>query len=341
MQHVSRRVFLASATGTMAAAGGLFANENASARLSTFRRLSGKEFLGMEGTFAPMYTPFNEDESLNEGMIDLFVEYALKNGLRGFYVTGSTGEGLLMRVEERKQVFRRVAKANRGRGKLIAHVGCVATRDAVELAKCAADCGFDWISSITPVFYGQSDDGLFTHYRRIASATDLPFMAYACGAKVVPDRDIRLFDIPNVKGMKYTGHDYWDVQRLANRFDKEAIFFVGADEQLLNALSLGGLFSGAIGTSYNSLPRHGRDIVRLAGEGRYVEAQRLQDELIRYVEVMHANGNASWSKAIMRYIGLDHGPRRGPGRPLTAAEYADLERRLDALGFVRKNDAMF
>lgn len=37
MQHVSRRVFLASATGTMAAAGGLFANENASARLSTFR----------------------------------------------------------------------------------------------------------------------------------------------------------------------------------------------------------------------------------------------------------------------------------------------------------------
>ena len=52
------------------------------------------------------------------------------------------------------------------------------------------------------------------------------------GAALVPERDIRLFDIPNVKGMKYTGRDYYAAQRLKRRLNesKETIWFAGCDE---------------------------------------------------------------------------------------------------------------
>ena len=98
----------------------------------------GKAFTGMAGAYSALYTPFKKDGSLNEEMIEKLVDYGLSRGLRGFYLTGSTGEGFLLSKDERKRVYARAVKAAKGRAKLIAHVGCLSTDDAVELAKYAA-----------------------------------------------------------------------------------------------------------------------------------------------------------------------------------------------------------
>lgn len=83
--------------------------------------------------------------------------------------------------------------------------------------------GIDWVSSITPQLYRNSFDAAMYHYRTIAAATDLPFMVYSMGSALVSERDIRLFDIPNVKGMKYTGRDYYAAQCLKRKLDGGAI----------------------------------------------------------------------------------------------------------------------
>ena len=299
----------------------------------------GKAFAGMAGAYSALYTPFKKDGSLNEEMIEKVIDYGLSRGLRGFYLTGSTGEGFLLSKEERKRVYARAAKAAKGRAKLIAHVGCLSTDDAVELAKFAAKSGIDWVSSVAPVYFGQCFDAAYDHYRRISSATDLPFMIYSLGADIVPDRDAKFFDLKNVKGMKYTNYKYWTVQALRNRLSKEVIFFSGADEQALPALATG-IFSGCIGTSQNIIPAHFAKICELAGANDFAAAAKLQDEVVRFVEQLIAKPNGSWHKSMMKYIGLDCGEGRAPnGRPLSKDELKDLFARLDALGFVRRNDA--
>lgn len=298
-------------------------------------RLTGREFQGMAGTHAPLFTPLGADGRTNEVMVEKTVEWCLRNGLVGFYVGGSTGEGILMSVAERKRMLKRTAEANRGRGKLIAHVGAVSTDDAVELARYAADCGYDWVSAIQTVFFGQDFESVRAHYARIAGATSLPFMIYSRGAAIDPERDARLFDIPNVKGMKYTAYAYWDVFRLKQKLGKEAIFFAGADEQLLCGLSLGSLFSGGIGTTYNYIPKTVVEICRLAFAGRYAEAQKHQANVIALVAAAQKYGFGGF-KATMRYIGLDQGPCLGPNRTLTEAEYAEYAAALDKLDFIRK-----
>ncbi|MBE6396782.1 MAG: hypothetical protein E7046_07245, partial [Lentisphaerae bacterium] len=215
----------------------------------------GKVFTGMAGAYSALYTPFKKDGSLNEEMVEKVIEYGIAKGLRGFYLTGSTGEGFLLSTDERKKVFERAVKASAGRAKLIAHVGCLSTYDAVELAKHAAKVGVDWVSSVAPVYFGQCFDAAYDHYKRISSATDLPFMIYSLGADIVPDRDARFFELKNVRGMKYTNYKYWTVQALRRKLPKEAIFFAGADEQVLSALSTG-IFAGCIGTSQNVIPGH-------------------------------------------------------------------------------------
>ena len=304
--------------------------------------MSEKCFKGMSGAYAAMFTPYDAKGRVDAETIARIMDYGYANGLRGFYLTGSTGEWWLLSTDERKQIYAAAAKANRGRGKLIAHVGANCTDDSVALAKYAAEVGIDWVSSIAPQLYRNSFEAAMYHYRTIAAATDLPFMVYSMGAALVPERDIRFFDIPNVKGMKYTGRDYYAAQRLKRRLDarKETIWFAGCDEQLLCGLALGNVFSGGIGTTYNIIPKHFATICALAAKDKFREAAKWQDEANRVVELMIESDNWSYRKAMMKFIGIDCGAYRKPFEPLTAAQYRSYAKRFAALGIVRENQAL-
>ena len=337
-----RREFIkgAAVLGAAVAAGG--APAATAERSLAFPHLVGKEFQGMEGVHTALFTPFRADGSLNEEMIDREIDYGLRNGVRGFYLTGGTGEGLKLSFDERVRVYRRAAKAAQGRAKLIAHVGCVSSDEAARLARAAADAGCDWVSSVPPVYFGRKFDDALRHYEVIASATSLPFLVYSVGGnEIVPDRDVRIFDIPNVKGMKYTGTDFYAVQRLRRRLKKEVLFLSGSDQHFVAALSFGNVFSGCIGTVQNIVPAHFVKIYEAMRAGDWRTAAAVQDETNRIVEfVCHSHANMSFRKGMMRYIGLDCGSFRAPDPALSEAEYAELERAADAFGLVRRDAAL-
>jgi len=302
--------------------------------------MTGDCFNGMAGAYAAMFTPYDKKGRVDADTICRIMDYGYANGLRGFYLAGTTGEWWLLSMDERKQIYSAAAKANGGRGKLIAHVGANSTDDSVELAKYAADIGIDWISAVAPQLYRTSFDATMYHYRRIASATDLPFMIYSFGAALVPERDIRFFDLPNVKGMKYTGRDYYAAQCLKRKLGKETIWFAGCDEQLLCGLALGNVFSGGIGTTYNIIPAHFAKICALAAKGDFQTAAKWQDEANRVVELMIESDNWSYRKAMMKFIGIDCGWFRSPFEPLTSRQYSAYVRRFAAMGIAKKGQAL-
>ena len=338
---MNRRDFVK--TMAVTGAGLAFAARGDEAKAAKLPVPEGARFAGMSGAYSAMYTPFFRDGAkageLNEGMIERLVEYGVKKGLTGMYLTGSTGEGFLQTLEERKRVYTRAAKASNGRLKLIAHVGCIRTEDACELARHAAKVGIDWVSSVAPVYFGQNFDAAYDHYKTISEATDLPFMVYSILGKLVPDQAAKFFDLKNVHGMKYTGRDYFEVGALRRRLSKPAIFFAGADEQELNALATGE-YAGVIGTTDNQMPAVHAKICALAAQGRFDEARKYQEQVCRFVEVLFTDANFSTHKSVMKYIGLDCGNARRPaGRPLTDAQYEAYMTKVEALGIFRKNDA--
>ena len=295
-------------------------------------KLTEKCFKGMAGAYAALFTPYDEKGRVNPEMIARIMDYGIRNGLNGFYLTGTTGEWWLLSMDERKLVMDAAVRAARGRCKLIAHVGANCTDDSVALARHAAKIGIDWISSITPQLYRNSFDAAYYHYKTITAATDLPFMVYSMGSALVPGRDVRFFDLKNVKGIKYTGRDYYSAQCHKRRLDKETIWFAGCDEQLLCGLALGNVFSGGIGTTYNIIPRHFARICELAAKGDFKAAAKWQDEANRVVELMIESDNWSYRKAMMKRIGFDCGPYRRPFEPLTAAQERAYLKRFAKLG---------
>lgn len=290
---------------------------------------SGREFAGMAGAHAAMMTPFDAEGRVDDETIAKIIEYGLREGLKGFYLTGSTGEGMLLSRQERVQVYRAAVKAARGRCKLIAQVGCVGTEESVALARAAADAGCDWISSVPPVYFGQNFPSLLRHYRAISEATDLPFMVYAFNSTLVPERDARIFDLPNVKGIKYTGADFYACDRLRRMLDKETIWFNGRDELLVSALAMGDVFAGGIGLCYNVIPRHFVRICECCAGNDFAGAARWQGEVNRFVDLVIDSFSDNWSafKVLMRHVGIDCGFCRSPYAPLSEEE---CRKRLEA-----------
>ena len=295
--------------------------------------LSGRDFKGMAGAHAAMFTPFDKKGRVNGDAIDALIEYGLKGGLKGFYLTGSTGEGMLLTLDERKYVYERAVKAVKGRAKLIAQVGCVRTDDAIELAKAAADVGVDWISSVAPVYFGQNFPSTLRHYKAISETTDLPFLIYAFNATLVPERDAKLFDLKNVKGIKYTGANFYACERLKRMLDKETIWFNGCDELLVSALAMGDTFAGGIGLNYNIIPRHFAKICELCAKNDFKTAAEWQLEVNRLVDLVVGAFPDNWSefKVLMKAVGIDCGFCRAPYAPVPRSREHALLAALDRI----------
>lgn len=297
----------------------------------------------MGGAYAALFTPYDAQGRVNTEAIAAIVEYGLANGLAGFYVTGTTGEWWLLSSDERRLVMETVVRAARGRGKVIVHVGACNTDDSVALARHAAKVGADCISSIAPPLYRSSFEGACFHYRSITAATDLPFVVYSFGSALVPERDVRLFDIPHVVGMKYTGRDYYAVQALKRDLaarGRETLWFAGCDEQLLCGLALDGVFAGGIGTTYNIIPRHFAKICELAAKNDFKAAAKWQDEANKVVRLMIESDNWSYRKAMMKFVGIDCGAYRPPFEPLTSEQESAFFERFAALGVARRDQAL-
>ena len=297
-------------------------------------KFNDKVFKGMTGAHAAMFTPFDAKGRINCEAIDALIEYGVNGGLKGFYLTGSTGEGMLLTLEERKEVYRRAVAAAKGRVKLIAQVGCVRTEDSVELAKAAADAGVDWISSVAPVYFGQNFPSTMRHYKAISEATDLPFMIYAFNSTLVPERDIRLFDLKNVKGIKYTGRDFYACEKLCRKLDKETIWFAGCDEMLISALAMGDVFSGGIGLNYNMIPKHFAKICELCAKNDFAAAAKWQGEANRLVDIVIEAFADNWSsfKVLMRHVGIDCGYCRAPYAALSVRQEKAILKKFESLG---------
>ena len=291
----------------------------------------------MAGAFSAIFTPYDQNGSIHFEMLTSIANFQLARGLRGFFVTGSTGESLLLSYEERLAVIRHLIEHFGDRATIIAHVGHPSTDFSVRLAKASADAGADWISSVAPIYYGTTFAGAMRHYAAISNATPLPFMVYSLGGVIEPHRDVAFFELPNVCGLKYTGANFFSVQQLMRNVNRKVACMSGFDEQFVAGQSFG--FDGGIGSTYNFAPQYYAGIYNHYQAGNIAEAARLQAEINQVTQLMIQYENWTYRKAIMRYIGLDCGSFRPPYGPINEREYEEFAEQLDQLNILKRDEA--
>src|SRR5438874_367374 len=128
-----------------------------------------------------MLTPLrNAGEQVDEDAFQPMVDFLLANGADGLFVLGTTGEGINLRPDERKQVVVLAKAALAGRGELLAHCGAQTTRETAALAMDASEVGVEGVAVIPPPYYPLDDRELLTHLSTAASAcAPTPFYVYS------------------------------------------------------------------------------------------------------------------------------------------------------------------
>jgi N-acetylneuraminate lyase len=251
-------------------------------------------------------TPYDEAGDVSRPCLQRLVDRALGHGLDGIYVGGSTGESLLLSVEERELVFRDVAQAAAGRGALLGHVGAISTREAERLARCCAQSGYDAVSAIPPIYFRHSKSAVRDYYAAIVQAAGgLPLVVYNVPAMTGIQFNLSdlkdLLGLPGVIGVKQTMVDMYQMEQLRRAFP-DLLLLNGFDEMLLAGLVSGA--NGGIGSTYGLMGHRWVEMRRRIEAGDLRGAFEIQSQGNAVIDVLVEFGVFPSLKYLLAKLGV-------------------------------------
>lgn len=276
--------------------------------------------LGHRPLIVAAVTPLTDDgTALDAAAIPSYVSFLESHGAEGAFVCGTTGEGVLLSLDER----RRAAEAYRSAlgGALIVHAGAQTTADTVALATHAREIGSDAVAVIAPPYFPLDEDAVVAHFVAGArAASPLPFYCYAFAARSgypLTVEAIRRIGaaVDNLAGLKVSESPF---ERVEPYLDLGLPVLIG-NEPLITA----GVARGALGT-VSGMAAAFPDVVRAALDAADEAAAQRLGELRR---AMEASGQfIAAAKHVLGRRGVPVGAgMRAPLRPLTDDEAAALE----------------
>ena len=287
------------------------------------------------------FTPFHANGDLNLEPIGKYANMLAKNGLKGVFINGSSGEGYMLTVEERMQLAERWMSVAPEGFKVIVHVGSCCLRDSARLAQHAQEIGAWGIGSMAPPFphIGRIEE-LVKYCETIAAAApNLPFYYYhipAFNGAYLPMLDLlKAVDgrIPNFAGIKYTYESLYEYNQCRLYKDNKYDMLHGQDETILPSLAQGGA-KGGIGGTTNYNGRCLVSIIDYWNKGDIENARKAQNYAQAVINVIcHYRGNIVAGKRIMKLLGFDLGPNRVPFQNMTDEEEQKMKRELEAIDF--------
>lgn len=285
-----------------------------------------EKWQAFRGIISAVITPMHADESVNYAALETLAHAQLARGVEGFYCCGSSGEGPLLRFDERKQVLATLVNAAAGKVPVIAHVGTPRTQDAVELAKSAEQDGASAVSLVPPYYYKYSREEIIAYYRRVLDAISIPVILYNIpqftGVELDSLTAEALLGDEQVLGVKHTSHNLYSLERMIARYP-DKVFFNGFDEIFLSSLAAGA--TATVGTTVNLQPELFLALRNAFRQGDIPKAQRLQQQINEVVESLVARGVFQSAKYLAGKGVVDTGPTREPFVALTATQREELD----------------
>lgn len=280
------------------------------------------------GATTALITPFKNGK-LDEATFAKLIQRQIDNGIDAVCPVGTTGESATLSYDEDRRCIEIAVEVCKGSStKVLAGAGSNATHEAVEMAKQAQKVGADAVFSVSPYYNKPSQEGLYQHYKTIASAIELPFMLYnvpgRTGVDIMPETVARLFnDVSNIMGIKEaTGSMRRTVELMAKI--PELYVFSGDDAIDYPILASGG--KGVTSVTSNLLPDIKSKLVHAALNGDYKSAKAINEELIDINTVLFCESNPIPIKAAMYIAGLiENLEYRLPMTPPSAANMKAIE----------------
>lgn len=290
-----------------------------------------------KGLGIALITPFSDDGSVDYDSLTRLVAYQLKNGCDFLCILATTGETPCLTSEEKTRIKDMIVQQVNGRVPILMGCGGNNTAEVVNTLKTGDFRGIDGILSVCPYYNKPSQEGLYQHFRAIASATKLPVVLYnvpgRTGVNLKAETTVRLArDCRNIVAIKEASGNMEQVDEIIK--NKPANFDVisGDDSLTFPMIACGAV--GVISVIGNALPREFSKMVRLTLNGEYDGARRIHHKFTDLFSLLFVDGNPAGVKAVLSLMGYIKNNLRLPLVPTRITTHEHISQLLRELHYI-------
>lgn len=242
-----------------------------------------------QGVITALVTPFTDDNRIDVEALRQLVRFQLDSGVSGLVACGSTGEAATLSEDEYRLVVQTVAQEVAGRVPVIAGAGSNDTQKAIRISQVAQEAGAVGLLHVLPYYNKPTPNGIVAHFAAIASAVDLPIIAYnvpgRTGSNLTVTTLLRLIkEVPSVVAVKEASGDIMQIMEVIAKTPEDFVVLSGDDALTLPIIALGG--KGIISVASNEIPAELSQLVQAALAGEWDTAKQLHYE---WLDLMQAN----------------------------------------------------
>jgi 4-hydroxy-tetrahydrodipicolinate synthase len=289
------------------------------------------------GCGTALVTPFKQDLSLDESTLRRLVRRQIDAGISFLVPCGTTGESPTLTRAEHLRVVEITLEEAKGKVPVLAGAGGYNTHEVIELAREIERMGADGILSVTPYYNKPTQEGLYQHYKAIASAIRLPIIVYSVqgrtGVNVEPATLARLAQIDNIVGVKEASGNIGQMANVIHEVPSTFTVLSGDDAITIPLIALGG--RGVISVVSNEIPAEMTQLAQAALKGDFDAARAIQRRFLPLMNVNFVESNPIPVKAAMAHLGLLELVYRLPMSPPTDGSRAKIEKVLESVGLGR------
>jgi 4-hydroxy-tetrahydrodipicolinate synthase len=290
----------------------------------------------LKGAIVAIVTPFKKGRLDEEAYREL-IEFQIKGGTHGIVPCGTTGESPTLSHEEHKRVVEICIDQVKKRVPVIAGTGSNNTAEALDFTKHAQKAGADAALMITPYYNKPTQEGLYQHYKTIATKTKIPIVVYNVPSRtsvnLLPETVARLAKIANIVGIKEATGDLKQCSKVLELCGDKFTVLSGDDFTVLPLLAVGG--KGVISVVSNVAPKDMAGMCNAFFAGDLNKAQKLHFKLWPLMEAMFFETNPAPAKTALKMMGKITGEVRQPLCPMSAANETRLQQVLKKYGLIK------
>jgi len=288
------------------------------------------------GCGTALVTPFHRDLAIDESALRRLVRRQIEEGINFLVPCGTTGESPTLSRPEHLRVVQITVEEAKGKVPVLGGAGGYNTAEVIELARELQHLGVDGILSVTPYYNKPTQEGLYQHYKAIASAVPLPIVVYSVqgrtGVNVEPSTLKRLAAIDNIVAVKEASGNISQMARVVHEVPERFIVLSGDDSITIPLIALGG--RGIISVVSNEIPGEMTRLTQLALAGDFKAARAIQRRWLPLMEVNFVESNPIPVKAAMASMGLLEPIWRLPMTPPSLQNQEKIEAVLESCGLL-------
>ena len=289
-----------------------------------------------KGAFTAIVTPFKNGQ-FDEAAYRELIEFQVKEGIHGIVPCGTTGESPTLSHAEHKRVVETCIDQVKKRVMVIAGSGSNNTAEAVELTKHAQAAGADAALMITPYYNKPTQEGLFQHYKTVASQTKIPIVVYNVPGRtslnLLPETMARLAGIPNIVGLKDATGDLKQGCKTLELCGDKITVLSGDDFTTFPLLCVGG--QGVISVVSNPAPADMAGMCNAFFKGDLAQARALHYKMWPLTESMFIETNPVPVKTALKLMGKITGEVRQPLCLMSPANEDKLRQVMQKYGLIK------